>query len=521
MSRVLPLPVAETSEPLANVQAEAELLGAMLVENELIPTVAATVDADCFFEPVHRRIFEALVGEHSAGRRVTATTLRPRFQEDDGLLEFGGVVYLMRLTSDSSGLLASREIAEQIADLSVRRRRRDALTGALRDCEDLTAPLADVELPVSTSGPGLGLALPFEWAGDVKPALDGFWLIDCFLAKSGPAAIFGAPGSGKTFLALSIAVCVAEARPWAGRHVEGGFVLYVVAEGQTGFRNRLSAMIEAGRLTRTAPFAFVPTPLDLQSPTGDVGPLIATIRGLAKTAGQPPALIVIDTLSKTFGGGSENSDDMARYVANCERISSAFDCLTLIVHHPSKNGDARSERGHSSLRGGIVTSIHVEGSDGLRTAKIVKQKDGQEGITVAFRLDPIVLGKDSRGNEVTTCLVEFVDIDDTMLSANAGTAKSRLTGRKKIAFDAIETEIALHGERPPSEIPHEVIDRSKVLKVIPGGQAADKLKAEFFSVVDADADNRADTAARTARRAIGDLKAAGILGSWEDWLWIA
>ncbi|WP_126174360.1 AAA family ATPase [Altericroceibacterium xinjiangense] len=362
--------------------------------------------------------------------------------------------------------------------------------------------------------------LPFEWAGDVQPVLDGVWLIDDFLPKSGAGVLYGHPGSGKTFLALHMAAHVAEGREWAGRHVERGMVLYLAAEGQSGFRNRLSAMIDEGVLSRTAPFAFVPAPIDLQAPKGtDVDRLISTIRHVAERT-CAPALIVIDTLSKTFGAGKENTDDMGHYVANCERIASEFNCLALIVHHRPRNGEGQSERGHSSLRGGIVTSILVEGDD-IKTATTVKQKEGEEGEQVSFRLDPITLGTNARGKEITSCLVEIVEHEAAPKPSAAESKKRSLKGHNKIAFEAIETLIALHGKEPPDSLPREVIDRSKIWRVINGGQVADKLKSEFLSVVKAQPDKVADTAERTARRAMTALKAAGLLGSWEEWVWLA
>lgn len=64
--------------------------------------------------------------------------------------------------------------------------------------------------------------------------LDGLWLIDDWLPATGIAAVYGHPGSGKSFLVLDMAAAVASGTEWAGRHVERGLVVYVVAEGQTG-----------------------------------------------------------------------------------------------------------------------------------------------------------------------------------------------------------------------------------------------------------------------------------------------
>ena len=362
--------------------------------------------------------------------------------------------------------------------------------------------------------------LPIEWARDVKVVLDGAWLIDDFLPASGPAVLFGCSGSGKTFFALDIAAAIAEGREWAGRYVERGPVIYLAAEGQSGFRNRLAAMIEDGRLSRTAPFAFIPVAVDLQSTGGaGVSSLIAAAEQVSQEVGRP-ALIVIDTLSKTFGAGAENSDDMVAYLANCERIAAAFDCLTLIVHHRPKSAESRSERGHSSLRAGVVASILIEGET-IRTATTVKQKDGPDGQSVSFRLSPVPLGFNKRGKEITTCLIDLIEDEAAEFIDPKAKKKRNLTGHKKIAMRAIEEVIAAHGQDVPDAIPRDVLDRREVWRVIGSGQVADKLRTEFFGVVDSAPDKREDSAERTGRRAMKDLKAAELLGTWEDWVWIA
>lgn len=251
-------------------------------------------------------------------------------------------------------------------------------------------------------------ALPLEWAGDAEPAIDGFWLIDEWLPTQGIAAIYGHPGCGKSFFALHMAAHVASGREWAGRRVEQGLVVYVVAEGSSGFRNRMFAMRQSGEIAPDAPLAFIPTPIDMQAQDGDVRALIATIKAAAEVKGMKPAMIVLDTLSKTFGAGKENTDDMVAYINNCQRVATAFDCLTCVIHHRPKDQESRDLRGHSSLRGNVDTTILVEAGE-IKTATTLKQKDGEDNIQIRFRLNRVVIGIDRNGIERSTCLVELTD----------------------------------------------------------------------------------------------------------------
>lgn len=354
----------------------------------------------------------------------------------------------------------------------------------------------------------------------MKPDLEANWLVEDFLPKAGPAVLVGPPGSGKSFLAIDIAAHVAQGKGWAGRHVEGGAVLYVVAEGASGFRNRIAAMHNAHRLERVAPFAFVPTTIDLRTADGDTAALMATMREVVKRMGQDPAMIVVDTLSKTFAGGRENTDEMAEYVANCEKIAATMNCLVLIIHHPSRQSE--EERGHSSLRGGVVTSIKVSGTT-VKTARTVKQKDGPEGEAVHFSLETVTLGTNSRGKPVTTCLVNIVEGEGEERGATGSAidrTKASLVGHNKTALRVLE-ELQAQSTLPvPAAIPAAAIDRAKVCSVIDAGYAADTLASELRAFVKADPDKIADTAERTARRVMSTLKSKEILGSWGELLWI-
>jgi KaiC/GvpD/RAD55 family RecA-like ATPase len=368
-----------------------------------------------------------------------------------------------------------------------------------------------------TNGNGL---LPFEWAGQTTPVLDGLWLIDEWLPKTGIAAVYGHPGSGKSFLVLDMAAHVAAGQPWAGRHTEAGLVVYVVAEGQTGFRNRLYAMQREGKIAPDAPFVFIPTPIDMQAADGDLGALMETIRQVTEQASIPLAMLVIDTLSKTFGAGKENTDDMAGYVANCQRVSSAFDCLTVVVHHRPKDSESRDLRGHSSLRGGIETMILIEAGD-IKTATTLKQKDGEDNIVVRFKLERVVIGEDKRGKEISTCLTSIVEGSELGEMIDPRDArKRRLTGHKRMALDVIEEVIAKAGTEPPADIPADSIDRYRTWKAALAELVRDRLKNEFAALGDNSRDKKGDNAHRYTFRVLKDLKTAGILGSYGDWVWV-
>jgi hypothetical protein len=86
------------------------------------------------------------------------------------------------------------------------------------------------------------------------------------------------------------------------------------------------------------------------------------------------AMIVVDTLSVTFGGGNENApEDMGAYVRNILRFRDVTGAAVCVVHHCGKDA-SRGMRGHSALLGALDAELAVEGSGNddriLRTGKV-------------------------------------------------------------------------------------------------------------------------------------------------------
>ncbi|NTZ43116.1 replicative DNA helicase [Altererythrobacter sp. SALINAS58] len=132
----------------ANIEAEAAFLGAVLIDNRVVEELQTPIRPEHFFEPVHARVFERIVTLLDRNAVVTPVTLKPYFEADEALKELGGITYLARLTADGQGLLAPRELAEQIYDLALLRELvsvgRNLVEGAL-DTSDAVAPLKQIE----------------------------------------------------------------------------------------------------------------------------------------------------------------------------------------------------------------------------------------------------------------------------------------------------------------------------------------------------------------------------------------
>ncbi|MET0179023.1 MAG: replicative DNA helicase [Novosphingobium sp.] len=132
----------------ANIEAEAAFLGAALIDNRVIEELATRLAPVHFFEPVHARIYERILQLLDRKAVVTPVTLKPYFEADEALKELGGITYLARLTADGQGLLAPRELAEQIYDLALLRELIAVgrnLVSAAMDTSESVAPMEQIE----------------------------------------------------------------------------------------------------------------------------------------------------------------------------------------------------------------------------------------------------------------------------------------------------------------------------------------------------------------------------------------
>ncbi|MBT8476773.1 MAG: replicative DNA helicase, partial [Alphaproteobacteria bacterium] len=113
---------AEAGETLPhNIEAEQQLLGAILTNNDIYDRIASVINEGHFFEPVHARIYEVAAARISKNALASPVTLKAFLADDPGLMELGGPAYLARLAGAAISSFAARDYAQMIYDLAIRR----------------------------------------------------------------------------------------------------------------------------------------------------------------------------------------------------------------------------------------------------------------------------------------------------------------------------------------------------------------------------------------------------------------
>ena len=327
--------------------------------------------------------------------------------------------------------------------------------------------------------------------------LDGMppmeWCIYNVLPSEGSAGIFGASGSGKSFVSLSMLAAIAEGERWFGYRVKARPVLLVVLEGEAGFRKRVKAWEHENGRPFPDSVRFLFGEFNLLNPE-DVLALAAAVA----TAGGV-GVVAIDTLNRAAPGADENgAQDMSRILEAVKSLQSMVGGMVVLVHHTGKDL-TKGMRGHSSLGAALDAAIEVIRNDDRREWKVAKSKDGEDGAVHPFRLQLVDLGEDEDGEPVTSCVVEPLQtLDETpRLKLPKG-------GNQKIVYEALgplfrESYSLGRAGAPPTR---------------PCITLADAIAGTRDKLV-------CDSARRTerARQALTGLVSSGILSTNEDWLW--
>lgn len=241
------------------------------------------------------------------------------------------------------------------------------------------------------------------------------WLVPGLLVESSLAAIYGIPESGKSFLALDIAMAIASGMDWHGREVMRGGVLYIAAEGAPGLGQRTRAWkIERRAQGGSFQLHFMREALNLAAEKdGDARSLVQTV---IDELG-PLKLVIIDTLNQTAAGADENSaKDMGRYIASMKRLRDETGATVAVVHHAGKDS-TKGMRGSTALLGAMDTTIEVErDKDGHAiTVRVQKQKDAEREVPLRFNLEKVDRSLVLRATVMADAVADFAGRTDPIV----------------------------------------------------------------------------------------------------------
>lgn len=226
----------DNNRPIAAIEAEQAVIGALLFENDAIDRIAG-LKAEHFFRADHRTIFTEIVAMLSANQPADAFTVFGRISAKGGADAIGGIGYLNDLAANVPGAANVAHYAEMVID---RAQKRGLAAAGSRMQEMAHNPngasagelVERAQAEVERLAEGRAAAAPVLAAqglshflvgmerrlgGEIAPARTGFDDLDDRIAgglKGGDLIIVAArPSMGKTAFSLNVASNVAESKP--------------------------------------------------------------------------------------------------------------------------------------------------------------------------------------------------------------------------------------------------------------------------------------------------------------------
>ena len=343
----------------------------------------------------------------------------------------------------------------------------------------------------------------------VDEFLDDKQLVEGLIAVGDIAVLYGAAKTGKSFLAVDLAVALSNGEVWFDRSINTAKVLYWAGEDFKGLIARRAACTR--HKGACGVFSIGDDPLSLApSKAADTLDALSNVLSyeLAPSSLEDPSnysklppVLIVDTWAMLTASMDENSGrDMSAAMAALRELQVRVANLTIIIiHHAGKDG-SRGMRGHSCLLAAVDVAIEVDkSSKGLGRWTVRNARRNPTGATGQFRLKPVSLPAGAfsvAGTQLETCILEEIDEVEKDIT---------LSDKAIQALDRLKLLEGVNAGKPCEAAPQGVAVETTFFKA--------HLKETIFDQPSDDARRKA------ADRAVKQLINAGRIGRLDDVVW--
>lgn len=255
------------------------------------------------------------------------------------------------------------------------------------------------------------------------------WLVSGAIEVDTLVSLYGASGSGKSFVAIDMGLCIATGQSWHGHKVKAGKVVYVAGEGKAGIKRRITAWAQRHGGHEQIEENFLLSGSVCLLPD-DGKEFIESLRELPELR-----LLILDTLQRTYIGDENSSKDMTAYVQAVDKIREAMpDLVVMVVHHTGHRAEGRA-RGSSVLKASLDSEIKVEQRGKHRIIEHTKAKESEPFKPIAFELKTEILiddgWRDEDGGQITSATLHH-DPDFVFSQTKAGRTERATTQVKAL-----------------------------------------------------------------------------------------
>ena len=247
------------------------------------------------------------------------------------------------------------------------------------------------------------------------PPID--WALPAILPVGCMGILAGADGTGKSWLALALAVAVATGTPWAGGlcpSPQAGPVLYISGEDDRDeVARRVGALREAHGVTpapgqiRVQPLTE-PWPLlaaGRQDATPSATPALAELAGMI--ADVTPRLVILDPMIMFHALSENDQQHMDYWGRQIIRVARNSHCGVMIVHHAGQAATRDGAADHMIGRGSTAIHAPARAVVTLRRPTQAEAADLEAAEEAPSRWRKVTGPKISRGPEVAGAWIRF------------------------------------------------------------------------------------------------------------------
>ncbi|UCF30294.1 MAG: replicative DNA helicase [bacterium] len=215
--------------PPQNLEAERAVLGAILLDNEVVYSVMEVLDPQAFYQEAHRIIFRSMLDLNQRGEPIDLVTLTNALRTDGLLEKVGGATYIPSLVEGVPTSAGAAHYARIVKEKSILRDLISTSTEIVEDCFEAAGDLDELIdqaerriFQISDKRIGSGffsmkeivkssfktIETLYERKEHVTGVPTGFKDIDELTSGFQPAdliVVAGRPSMGKTALCLNIA----------------------------------------------------------------------------------------------------------------------------------------------------------------------------------------------------------------------------------------------------------------------------------------------------------------------------
>ncbi len=356
-----------------NQDAERVLLGAVLVENAHLDSIAKRVSLEMFFIPQNRTLYETMLALRRAGIALDSISVCDELQRQGKLEAAGGAAYVASVEDGIPRVLNVEHYSEILArDFNKRTllKRAEELQQAILEGRDesVESCVAAIQSAAGRSAkPCLRAVSAEEFLRlDIPPRE---MILDSIIPTQGLMLLYSKRGVGKTYLALAIAHAVStggKCLNWSVPKPRG--VLYVDGElPASTLRERLAAVIAGAEHNPDAQPLRLITPDLQENPMPDLGSHSGQAQIEAHLDGI--SLLILDNLSALCITGKENEGESWLPVQGWALRLRQRRISVLFVHHAGKSGTQRGTSRREDLLDTVICLRHPSDynpNEGLR-----------------------------------------------------------------------------------------------------------------------------------------------------------